>query len=392
MATRKDNGSGTFFYDEKRDRWVATIQWTDKSNNRHRKSFTGKKKTKVKNKLDEFKAQLSIANGDVLSDNTLFKDYAENWMNTIQKNQLKPTSYNRKELTLNKQIYPYIGDIPISQLTHNDIQNIINELNSQGLSYSTIKKAYEAISGCIKQYRIKNASVFNPCEGISLPTNKQKETSNITFFNDEQMQMIKDEAVRKYGNGCPVYRLGDAIVLLMYSGMRVGELLALTWNDIDFENKTIAINKNAVVVKEKIDGIDRYNLKTQNSTKTASGKRIIPMTQNAYEALKNIYEINGDKQYVMSSKNNKQITPRNINRMFHSILIQTGIAKSANELCGVHTLRHTFASMLFKNGCDVKVVSELLGHSDTKITENIYIHVIQQQKIKAIQDIDKYSS
>lgn len=392
MATRKDNGSGTFFYDEKRDRWVATIQWTDKNNYRHRKSFTGKKKTKVKNKLDEFKAQLSIANGDVLSDNTLFKDYAENWMSTIQKNQLKPTSYNRKELTLNKQVYPYIGDIPISQLTHNDIQNMINELNSQGLSYSTIKKAYEAISGCIKQYRIKNASVFNPCEGISLPTNKQKETSNITFFNDEQMQMIKDEAVRKYGNGCPVYRLGDAIVLLMYSGMRVGELLALTWNDIDFENKTIAINKNAVVVKEKIDGIDRYNLKTQNSTKTASGKRIIPMTQNAYEALKNIYEINGDKQYVMSSKNNKQITPRNINRMFHSILIQTGIAKSANELCGVHTLRHTFASMLFKNGCDVKVVSELLGHSDTKITENIYIHVIQQQKIKAIQDIDKYSS
>ena len=392
MATRKDNGSGTFFYDEKRDRWVATIQWTDKNNYRHRKSFTGKKKTKVKNKLDEFKAQLSIANGDVLSDNTLFKDYAENWMSTIQKNQLKPTSYNRKELTLNKQVYPYIGDIPISQLTHNDIQNMINELNSQGLSYSTIKKAYEAISGCIKQYRIKNASVFNPCEGISLPTNKQKETSNITFFNDEQMQMIKDEAVRKYGNGCPVYRLGDAIVLLMYSGTRVGELLALTWKDIDFENKTIAINKNAVVVKEKIDGIDRYNLKTQNSTKTASGKRIIPMTQNAYEALKNIYEINGDKQYVMSSKNNKQITPRNINRMFHSILIQTGIAKSANELCGVHTLRHTFASMLFKNGCDVKVVSELLGHSDRKITENIYIHVIQQQKIKAIQDIDKYSS
>ena len=392
MATRKDNGSGTFFYDEKRDRWVATSQWTDKRNNRHRKSFTGKKKTKVKNKLDEFKAQLSIANGNISNDNTLFKDYAEIWMNTIQKNQLKPTSYSRKELTLNKQVYPYIGDIPISQLTHNDIQNVINELNSQGFSYSTIKKAYEAISGCIKQYRIKNASVFNPCEGISLPINKQKETSSIIFFNDEQMKKIKDEATRKHGNDCPVYRLGDAIVLLMYSGMRIGELLALTWDDIDFTNKTISISKNAVVVKEKIDGVNRYNLKTQNNTKTVSGQRIIPMTQNAYDSLKNIYEINGDKQYVMSSKNNRQITPRNINRMFHSILTQTGIAKSPNELCGVHALRHTFASMLFKNGCDVKVVSELLGHSDTKITENIYIHVIQEQKIKAIQDIDKYSS
>lgn len=392
MATRKDNGSGTFFYDEKRDRWVATIQWTDKSNNRHRKSFTGKKKTKVKNKLDEFKAQLSITNGNISNDNTLFKDYADLWMINIQKIQLKPTSYARKELTLVRQVYPYIGDIPISQLTHNDIQNMINELNIQGLSYSTIKKAYEAVRGCIKHYRIKNSLSFNPCEGIYLPTNKQKEISNVTFFNEDQMKKIKEEALRKYNNNTSVYRLGDAIVLLMYSGMRIGELLALTWDDIDFTNKTISISKNAVIVKAQTGDVIHYNLKTQNSTKTSSGHRIIPMTQNAYDSLKNIYEINGDKQYVISSKNGKQLSPRNINRMFHSILTQTGIAKSQNELCGVHSLRHTFASMLFRNGCDVKIVSEILGHSDTKTTENIYIHVIQQQKVKAIHDIDKYSS
>ena len=72
--------------------------------------------------------------------------------------------------------------------------------------------------------------------------------------------------------------------------------------------------------------------------------------------------------------------------------MQTGIAKTEQDCCGVHTLRHTFASMLFQNGCDIKVVSEILGHSDTKITENIYIHVIQQQKVKAIQGIDKFCS
>ncbi len=89
------------------------------------------------------------------------------------------------------------------------------------------------------------------------------------------------------------------------------------------------------------------------------------------------------------------ILPSNINRMFHSVLIGAGIAKDKKDkehLCGVHVLRHTFASMLFENGCDVKVVSEILGHSDTKITENIYIHLLQKQKVKAIQDIDKYST
>ncbi len=116
------------------------------------------------------------------------------------------------------------------------------------------------------------------------------------------------------------------------------------------------------------------------------------MSEMTIKVLQELKKINGDKKYVMSTTSGNQVTPRNINRMFHSILKQTGIISDENNTYGVHTLRHTFASMLFQNGCDVKVVSDILGHSDTKITENIYIHVIQQQKVKAIQDIDKYSN
>lgn len=130
MATRKDNGSGTIFYNEKRNRWDAAIQWTDRNGNRHCKKFSGKKKSVVKNKLDEFKTQLNITQGNMSNDCILFKDYANTWMANIQKNKLKPTSYARKELTLNRQVYPFIGDIPISQITHNDIQDMVNELNN----------------------------------------------------------------------------------------------------------------------------------------------------------------------------------------------------------------------------------------------------------------------
>lgn len=244
---------------------------------------------------------MNISSGNISKDNISFEDYATAWMNNIQKNQLKPTSFARKELTLEKQVYPYIGDIPISQITHNDIQDMVNTLNDNGLSYSTIKKAYEAVNGCIKEYRIKTASMFNPCEGISLPINKQKSTSNITFFNDEQMKQIKTEAIRTYSNGTPVYRLGHSIILLMYSGMRIGELLALTWDDVDFDNKTISISKNAVIIKEETDGKAHYSLKTQDSTKTVSGHRIIPMTQNAYDALQEIHKITGSNKYVINT-------------------------------------------------------------------------------------------
>ena len=78
---------------------------------------------------------------------------------------------------------------------------MINSLSEKELSYSTIKKSYEAVNGCFKEYRIKTATSFNPCEGITLPINNQKSISNITFFNEEQRKLIKEEAIRKYKTG-----------------------------------------------------------------------------------------------------------------------------------------------------------------------------------------------
>lgn len=389
--SRTTNGSGSIFYDDKRNRWCAEIQWSDKNGEKHRKKFAGNKKSAVKNKLEDFKRQLLIANGDIDNDDILFKEYADNWLKTILFHTLKPTSYTRKEVTLKYQVYPYIGDIPINRITHTDIQNMVNELANNGLSYSTIKKAYEAVSGCLLNYRIKTSTYFNPCEGVVLPNNTKTRSHGIIFFDERQRKLIIDEATRKYKNGRSVYRLGNAIIVLMYTGLRIGELLALTWDDIDFSNKIVSISKNAVVAKVDDNGETHYKLINQNSTKTKNGIRVIPLTERALCALKEIYDITGSEKYVMCSSNGKQITPRNINRMFHSILKQTGISNNDKTSCGVHTLRHTFASMLFKEGCDVKVVSEILGHNDTTITENIYIHLIQQQKIMAIQNIDNFS-
>lgn len=390
VTTRKSNGTGSIYFDAKGNKWVAEIQWTDKNSEKHRKKFSGQKKTIVKNKLDEFKRQLIISQGDIEKSDITFEEFATQWM-LEQKHKLKPTSYARKEVTLINQVYPYIGSTPINDIRHIDVQNMVNKLGENELSYSTIKKAYEAVRGCFKSYRIKTGSSLNPCEGITLPENTQHEISDIVFFNEQQRELIKAEAVRQYSNGATVYRLGHAIIILMYTGLRIGELLALKWEDIDLDKKTIVVNKNAVVAKISDNTGTHYKLTNQKSTKTKSGNRILPMTEVARKSLAEIFKINGDKEFVISSKNGKQISPRNINRMFHSILKQTGITEG-NETYGVHTLRHTFASMLFQNGCDVKVVSEILGHSDTKITENIYIHLIQQQKVKAIEDIDKYSS
>lgn len=284
MAQRNDNGSGTIYYDRQKKRWIARIQWTDKRGVTHRKSFTDVKRTAAKNKLDEFRKGLLLASGNIFEDEVTFEEYSKYWLENVLKNKLKPVSFTRKEVTLEYQVYPYIGSIPLSQLTHHDVQSMVNALNEKGLSYSTVKKAYEAVNGCVREYRIKQGISFNPCEGVALPVNKQRSISNVSYFTDEQILLIKNEAVREYGTGKPVYRLGHAIILLLYTGMRIGELLALTWEDVDFKEKSITINKNAVVMKEKDEKAktSHYILRSQDSTKTASGRRIIPMSDNAY--------------------------------------------------------------------------------------------------------------
>lgn len=94
-------------------------------------------------------------------------------------------------------------------------------------------------------------------------------------------------------------------------------------------------------------------------------------------------KLNGNFEYVASSANDSLVIPKNIDRMFRNIL-----AKCDIEPCGVHVCRHTFASMLFKKGIDVKTVSELLGHKDVSVTYNVYIHLIQEQKQQAIDLLD----
>jgi len=387
VTKRKSNGEGTIYFVESQQRWRAEINWIDNAGNKRRKSWTATKQSEVKVRLTEFKKQLLLNGAESKTEGRTFREFSKEWLNSTLKSKLKPLSYQRKVSTLENQVYKHIGGIRIDKLTHSQIQKMVNDLSESGLSYSTVKKAYEAINGCLRYYRIKTSMSFNPCEGITLPEAKRKSNSDIKYFTDEERKLIVNEATRQYSNGKYVYRLGWAFVLLTYSGLRAGELCALTWNDIDFKERTISVTKNVAEVRERDEsGKSHSLLKIQNNTKTHSGIRIIPMTEKACAALTELQKITGQNEYIITSSNGKIIRPTRLDRTFYQLLTAINLKK-----VGVHSLRHTFATMLFKNGCEVKVVSELLGHSNTKITENIYIHLIQQQRVKAIASIDKYS-
>lgn len=384
---KREHGQGTIYL-RKDGRWYGAVQNGYNENGKPKMiTVYGKTEAETKRKLKE-KIKLINSNGLILQDSTIknitVEEYCTNWLKNVKINKLKPSSYDRKEMTLSNQVYPAIGMLQLSQLTIDDVQKMVNELKNR-LSYSTIKKAYEAINECCKYAIVRGDLQKNPCVGVSLPTNLKRQDGDIKFYTEEQIEVLLKQSTIKYSNGRNKYRLGYGIQFLLYTGLRIGEALALTWNDIDFQNKTVKVSKNLKQVKNRDnDNQGKYKVIIQDSTKTSSGSRIVPLNNKAIEALNYIKEITGQFKYVFSTETGNNVSGRTYDTMFRKIQENCKF----KEIYGVHTLRHTFASLLFKKGVDVKTVSEILGHKDVSVTYNTYIHLIQEQKMNAINLLD----
>lgn len=384
MANKIKREYGTGSISQRKDgRWQGRINLgTDINGKRKQKYFYGNTEREVKKKLRDYFTQGEKYSVDNIARMTV-EEFLVDWLENILINSLKSKSYSIKEYIIKQQIVPRIGLLQVNSLTASDVQQMINDMGKEGFSYSTIKKSYDTLNQRFK-LAVKQGQVNrNPITGVELPIQKKKKNSEIHFFTEGQCRELIEEARRIYAyNNQNVYRLGELIPFLIHTGLRIGEAIALEWDDIDYDNQTITINKNVVEVKSKKTG--KYILQQQDSTKTDSSTRIIPLSNGAMQCVENVKQINGDKQFVFASQTGKYVSPSNCNRMFR------GIQKALNYKCtlGVHSLRHTFATLMLNKGVDVKIVSELLGHATVSITYDIYIHTIQAQKAKAIKMID----
>lgn len=377
-------GTGSIYFIESRKSWRGQLIIGKQSNGKDKiKNFYGKTKSDVQKQMKQYQEEAKRFDPENIVKLTL-KEYFDDWLETTKKPTLKPASYDRLERTCEKQIYPYLGIMQFAQISERELQIFLNERATQ-LSYSSTKKIYECLNAVYKLATARNHIQRNPMLTVILPSKSEDQLSDIRFFTTEEVQLIKAEAVRKYKTGKDVYRLGYAYILLLNTGMRAGEALALTWQDIDFDKKIISVSKSVAVVKDRSGGDKKYKTVVQDMPKTKKSIRLITMNNGAYEALTYIKSINGDKKYVLARESGNIGTPRLLDKAFRLILKHCNIT----PLTGVHSLRHTFASILFKNGVDVKTVSELLGHSSTTITYNTYIHLINEQKVQAMQIIDK---
>ncbi len=289
-----------------------------------------------------------------------------------------------------------IGDIQMGSIDPLIIQKYYTEL-SKKYSESTVKKT-RTLFNTVFDYLVSiNVMTANPARGIKMPhsTNYAVQKKEHSFLSLEQAEKFYKTALMKADETLPGIKTGEYIygrnaqfcLIILYTGMRVGEAYALTWEDIDFEHNTININKTM----ERIKIGKKYQWVTDTPKKPAS-IRIIPMSKVAREQLLYLQTIEPGKN--ASKKDNIFVTQSNIppsqsslTRTLKAILIRAEINPDG---FGLHDLRHSFGSMLLQKGwetnqpVDIKVISELLGHDDVSTTYNTYLHIMSKHKSEVI--------
>lgn len=333
-------------------------------------SVYGKSYKEVKQKLlladkkQEIKNEYNLSLGELIS----------LWMKNNNINHKSSTETKYKFL-INTHINPEIGNIPLYTLSSSDINSFLNnkiisgrKCNGQGLSENYVKTMAIIIQSAIK-YGIRE----NLCTPLQSPIIKPKgEKKNI-----EILSICEQRKLEKYLlNDTDENKLG--VFLSLYAGLRVGEVCALRWDDIDFKKQIIHIN--STIVRISCNEATRKTKLIIDKPKTKTSLRDIPIPIFICKKLMEIKQ-NSLSEFVISNKKGF-VNPRTYEYRFHRMLNECGI----NQI-KYHALRHTFATRCIEATGDYKSLSEMLGHSSVAITMDLYVHPSDDIKRKQIEKI-----
>ena len=307
----------------------------------------------------------------------LYSDWIYEWL-IDKKEYIKESTYANYSNNIFNHIIPKLGNIYIQDLNHKTIQDFLLNLfksgrkdGSGGLSEKTIKDITIIIKGSLRK-AIHEEKIRHFELTFNYP--KDNKDSKIYILSKHEQNKLTNYVLENLTNR------NIGLLISLYSGLRIGELCALQWNDIDFKKNILSVNKTIqrVYIKDKDNNISKVIITTP---KTKNANREIPINKEFLELLKKI-KTKGDDYIITGSS--KYLEPRTYRKYFNKVLKQVKI-KQFN----FHSLRHTFATNCISLGVDYKTVSELLGHANVNITLNLYVHPRLSQKKKCIDMICK---
>ena len=332
------------------------------------RSVYGKTYNEVKEKLNK-KIGMSEQNKSIKHSNDTVNDIAMYWLRDI-KTYRKYSTYVKYESIYNKHIKKHLGDkkiIDITESTCSDFIESIQNYNTKELSISTLSSIKNVLTQIMKH--ATNDETFRLTSNRKKTSSLNNKTDEIQIFTQGEQQKIFNYLVTDVDN----YKLG--ILVCIFTGIRLGEICALKRENINLNNRTIRISETVQRIKSS-----NPDTKTElmiTSPKTEKSNRLVPICDSLYGLLSKYLS---EKPYVINGTT--VMEPRTYQYYFKKLIKNLSI-----EDKNFHCIRHTFATNCISSGMDVKCLSEILGHSDVKITLNRYVHPTMEQKINQINSL-----
>lgn len=361
-ANRRPKGSGSIYFDSKRNKYVGQIVVKLGDDSQKKKTVSGKTKKEVSNKLRDI--QFLVFTGELpelkQQEIPTVYQYAEKLMDEqLALNEIRQSSYDRKKETLKR--LSEISDKPLNELSEDDIVDFFkNQLN---YSQSYINKMYQLLGEVYRKALKRQIVDKNPLMDIKCPKSN-KITYPVRALTVEEQKKLID--VLKTEN----IRYSDIMFLSLFTGMRIGECCALMVEDIDFNKKSIFVHQTV--------SRGKFGETTLTQTKTAAGTRKIFASDEVLLFLKAII---GNRQsgLLFRSSNNCLVTTNQVNASYSNVIKNYKIVDSTvYGKVDLHSLRHTYATRCIESGMPAKVLQTILGHSNIKITLDIYCSVFEE--------------
>lgn len=302
------------------------------------------------------------------------------WLDIWLENYVKPTTkiktYTIYKQIVEKRLKPRLGEYELNEISPVILQSYVTELLRQGnaitgtgLSANTVNGIITVIQNSLKLACTIGESEKYIADKIKRPKTSEKEVSCFTAAEQKKIEraVLAGKRQKMFG-----------IVLCLYTGLRIGELLALTWKDIDFIKGVLSVNKTINDGKDENGRI----CSIIGVPKTQSSVRSIPLPKQLIPVLKKIKK-ETESEYVVSDKR-RGVSVRVYQRNFSVLLKRIGVPHK-----GFHALRHTFATRTLECGMDVKTLSEILGHKSATTTLNRYVHSMADYKKEMMNKLGK---
>lgn len=335
-----------------------------------------------------------------LTNKVILADAIKHWFYKFNYLNKRGRTFDREESTLKNQILKQtsFANIQIRAITDEVIQNFLSELMKK-YSYSTVKKTYELLDQFFRYYYSKDVN-NNPMTTVVKPkevdVNKVSvhQTKDIRCFTPDEIERFVHEASVIWSTGKPRYKFGEGLIFIMYTGLRFGEAVALTWKDIDEKNGylNVSVAESYELKRDANMQSTGQRIKKKDKPKTKAGVRKVYLISKALyhlRRLKELQEPDSEDEYIFATGlHAPAVSYYNLHRAFNLICKNSGI-KEIEESVGLHTLRHTFISLLCRKNIDKMVIASIVGQADTKTIERVYYHIMQEEKDLALSTLDE---